>query len=41
MSRDGKTIIEEMRLKGDRIQNKEETARRALSFLIDELSEKK
>jgi len=40
MSKDGKTIIEEMRLKGDRIQNKEEAARRALSLLVDELSEK-
>ena len=40
MSKAGKTIIKEMRLKGDRIQNKEEAARKALSLLIDELSAK-
>lgn len=40
MSKYGKSITKEMRLTGDRIQNKEEAARRALSFLIDELSAK-
>ncbi len=38
ISKDKKTIIKEMRLKGDRIQNKEEAALSALRFLRDELS---
>jgi len=38
ISKAGETIVKEMRLKGDRIHNKEEAAIKALSFLIDELS---
>jgi len=38
ISKEGKTIIKEMRLKGDRMQNKEEAALSSLRFLMDELS---
>lgn len=38
ISKEGKTIIKELRLKGDRTQNKEEAALSALRLLRDELS---
>jgi len=41
ISKEGKTIIKELRLTGDRIQNKEEAALSSLRFLIDELSKQK
>ena len=41
ISKEGKTIIKELRLTGDRTQNKEEAALLSLQFLIDELSEQK
>ncbi len=41
ISKEGKTIIKELRLNGDRTQNKEEAALSSLRFLIDELSEQK
>ena len=41
ISKEGKTIIKEMRLKGDRMQNKEEAALSSLRFLMDELSGQK
>ena len=39
ISKEGKTIIKELRLKGERTRNKEEAALSALRFLRDELSE--
>ena len=41
ISKEGKTVIKELRLKGDRTQNKEAAAISSLRFLIDELSEQK
>jgi len=41
ISKEGKTIIKELRLTGDRKQNKEEAALSSLRFLIDELSGQK
>lgn len=41
ISKDGKTLVKEMRLKGDRTQNKEEAALSSLRFLRDELSGQK
>jgi nicotinamide mononucleotide (NMN) deamidase PncC len=38
ISKEGKTIIKELRLKGERARNKEEAAISALSLLRDELS---
>ncbi len=38
ISKEGKTIIKELELKGDRTRNKEEAALSALRFLKDELS---
>ena len=39
ISKEGKTIIKELRLKGERTRNKEEAALSSLRFLRDELSE--
>jgi PncC family amidohydrolase len=39
ISKEGKTIIKELRLKGERIWNREEAALSSLRFLKDELSE--
>jgi PncC family amidohydrolase len=39
ISREGKTIIKELELKGDRTRNKEEAALSALRFLKDQLSD--
>jgi PncC family amidohydrolase len=41
LSREGETVIKELRLTGERLQNKEEAALSSLRFLIDELSEEK
>jgi PncC family amidohydrolase len=41
ISKEGKTIIKELRLTGDRTQNKKEAALLSLQFLMDELSEQK
>lgn len=41
ISKEGKTIVKELRLTGERLQNKEEAALSSLRFLIDELSEQK
>jgi PncC family amidohydrolase len=41
ISKEGKTIIKELRLAGDRTQNKEEAALVSLRFLIDVLSEQR
>ena len=41
ISKEGKTIVKELRLAGDRIQNKEEAALSSLRFLVDVLSEQK
>lgn len=38
ISTEGKTIVKELRLTGDRTENKEEAAFLALRFLLDELS---
>jgi nicotinamide-nucleotide amidase len=40
ISKAGNTMVKEMKLKGERLQNKEEAALSALRFLIAELSEK-
>lgn len=41
ISKEGETLIKELRLTGDRTQNKEEAALSSLRFLIDVLSEQK
>jgi len=41
INKGGKTVIKELRLTGDRTQNKEEAALSSLRFLIDQLSEQK
>jgi nicotinamide-nucleotide amidase len=41
ISKEGETLIKELRLKGERIQNREAAALLSLKFLIDELSEQK